>query len=168
MLSVLRGNQEVKKITLTLYQKLWTLFFRTLCTQICYKKYQVHKRVNTLTAINSRFVRRLRANFRAILQRKNQDKYRSKLMHSLTMIYILHTCERRKASPALQQETSIPWQIIFCSKFHLQTSFLVLCLFIGRFCVGDIAFHPHDHVLCLKMRYKGKPTPKNCSFLKIF
>ena len=77
-------------------------------TQICYKKYQVHKRINTLTVINSRFVRRLRANFRAILQRKNQDNNRSKLMHSLTMIYILHTCERRKASPALQQETSIP------------------------------------------------------------
>ena len=38
MLSVLRGNHEVKKITLTLYQKLWTLFFRTLGTQICYKK----------------------------------------------------------------------------------------------------------------------------------
>ena len=37
MLSVLRGNQEVKKITLTLFQKLWTLYFRTLGTQICYK-----------------------------------------------------------------------------------------------------------------------------------
>ena len=32
MLSVLRGNQEVKKITLTLYQKLWTLYFRILRT----------------------------------------------------------------------------------------------------------------------------------------
>ena len=40
MLSVLRGNQEVKKITLTLYQKLWTLFFRTLGTGN-----QVHKYV---------------------------------------------------------------------------------------------------------------------------
>ena len=39
--------------------------------QKCYKKYQVHKRVNTLTAINSRFVRRLRANFRASLHREN-------------------------------------------------------------------------------------------------
>ena len=37
MLSVLRGNHEVKKITLTLFQKLWTLYFRTLGTQICYK-----------------------------------------------------------------------------------------------------------------------------------
>ena len=37
MLSVLRGNQEVKKITLTLYKKLWTLYFIILGTQICYK-----------------------------------------------------------------------------------------------------------------------------------
>ena len=75
-----------------------------------YKKYQVHKRVNTLTAINSRFVRRLRANFRASL-REPTRKSRS---HSTKGVAIAHhnlyicTYERRKANPALQRATNRP------------------------------------------------------------
>ena len=104
---------------------------------------QVHKRVNTLTAIKSRFVRRLRANFRASL-REPTRKSRS---HSTKAVAIAHhnlyicTYERRKANPALQRATNRPWQIIW--KFNLHTSFLVLCLFVGLFCIGNIEFHPH-------------------------